>query len=206
MDHNYKQVISSAILAANRPVLDGYSRFFGRKIFRIAVTDVFDSYDSDVEKGINTLRRCPKLFVAKGFDVLNIKLISLGDNNDLRIQFNEDPDLRFPLYTPNHEEPTYETVKKAIENLATPNNGDIIWFTDLTKLQKELDSRNRITKEFLANFAQMCIDAQNSVETAMAIEREEAENYAREMKGIEYPKNESFKSRNSIEIDVQVKA
>lgn len=201
VNQEFTPVVDQRILDANRSITNAYGRFFGLNLFTIEATDVFSNYKKDKESGKYVLLRCPQFYTAKSIRITAIDLITLGNPNDIRVQLNKDIKLRFQLAEPKHREPNYDTVSLAIKHAV--EGLEPIYFSDIVRLNQELQSYNRATADALSEFADNVLNASQMVENVIGCETTKTEDYVKQTEGIDYPTERMF-AKNKADVNITV--
>lgn len=124
------------VIRKHRSVLQEYGKMYGRRIFTIVRENVDLTYNKKKNEGQPSLIKPLLKFAPKAIDIYNIELIGEDGVGEPCILINNDPNLKFPVKNPDFKDVTPVTVKEAL------NSESPIFFADIEKLTKELNSLN----------------------------------------------------------------
>lgn len=162
--------IDQSIVAKSRQVLEQYGKYWGKQIYSVGVSNLDMDYNSDVMNDKNTLRKPLRIYTIKTYNILGGTLV-MDANDEPVIQFNGDPDLRFPLLPPTFAKAETATVADAVA--AIESGKSIIFFDKRIPLQKEVAALNKgvlkITEDLsrkYAKFSGTIVDMIKAEETA----------------------------------------
>lgn len=125
IENNTNMVNSANIIGRYRKVLQNFGPYFGQMLLTVKATCPDLKWNEDRIAGKQGLRNEVKAFVIVPIDIVSIKLLEKDLDGQPKIILNEesnDPNLIFPLVSPNFSKATRENVMECIDRANKPNS------------------------------------------------------------------------------------
>lgn len=126
------------IVQERRAILQEYGKYYGRRIYKVKKANVDKKFNESKNAGKPSLMKPILMFVPEAIDISSITLEPTDGAGEPCVIFNNDPNLKFPVQRPDFRDVTVKTVVDALESEQP------IFFCDIEKLTRELNSLNRI--------------------------------------------------------------